>query len=125
MVDDFKQYFTQIVFEKILRDKNRVFIAMATIYSLIGMPQNQTRYNLLVDNLLVPSYVITAMKMICIVGLDFPWYDTIFIYLRDNILPPNLSNNQRRIFIQQYSFYVILADTLYRWGLDGTQMFKK
>lgn len=93
---------------------------MATIASLIDLPPNETCYEFLVDNLLVPSYEITPTEMIGAVSHESQLYGSIFIYLHDNILPPDLSNNQRRTFIRQFSRYVILADILYRQGLDGT-----
>lgn len=120
MVDDFKQYFTEIIFEQIGRENNRAADAMATIASLIDLPQNETQYEFLVDKLLAPSYKITPIEMICIVGLDSQWYGLIFTYLCNNILPPDLSNNQHRTFIHQTSHYIILANTLYCRGLHGT-----
>ncbi|GLJ16331.1 hypothetical protein SUGI_0276020 [Cryptomeria japonica] len=120
MVDGLKQHFTKIDFEQIPREQNRAADAMATIASLIDLPPNKTRYEFLVDNLLVPSYEIMPTEMICVVGPESQLYGSIFTYLRDNTLPPDLSNNQRRTFIHQSSRYVILADILYRRGLDGT-----
>lgn len=103
MVDDFKQYFIKITFDKIPREKNRVANAMATIASLIDLPHNETCYEFLVDNLLVSSYEITPMEMICVVGPNSQLYGSIFTYLRNNTLPPDLSNNQCRTFIRQSS----------------------
>ncbi|GLJ23510.1 hypothetical protein SUGI_0445430 [Cryptomeria japonica] len=93
---------------------------MATIASLIDLPPNETHYEFLVDNLLVPSYEIMPTEMLCFVGPKSQLYGFIFTYLCDNTLPPNLSNNQCRTFIHQSSRYVILADILYWRGLDGT-----
>ncbi|GLJ24297.1 hypothetical protein SUGI_0463540 [Cryptomeria japonica] len=120
MVDDLKQHFTKIDFEQIPIEHNRAVDAMATIASLIDLSPNETRYEFLVDNLLDPSYEITPTKMICIIGPESQLYGAIFTYLRDNALPPDLSNNQPRTFIRQSSQYVILVDILYRRGLDGT-----
>ncbi|GLJ43442.1 hypothetical protein SUGI_0903000 [Cryptomeria japonica] len=120
MVDDLKQHFTKIDFEQIPREQNRAVDAMATIVSLIDLPPNETRYEFLVDNLLVPSYEIMPIETICVVGPESQLYGSIFTYLRDNTLPPNLSNNQHHTFIRQSSRYVILVDILYQRGLDGT-----
>ncbi|GLJ52126.1 hypothetical protein SUGI_1108790 [Cryptomeria japonica] len=120
MVDDFNQHFMKLTFEQIPREHNRPADAMATIASLIGLPQNETCYEFLVDNLLFPSYEITPTEMICVIGPDSQLYGSIFTYLRNNTLPPDLSNNQCRTFIRQSSRYVILANILYRRGLDGT-----
>lgn len=40
MIDDFKQYFTTITFEKIPRVNNKVVDAMMTIRSLLDMPHS-------------------------------------------------------------------------------------
>lgn len=68
LVDDLKQHFAKIEFEQIPREQNRAADAMATIASLIDLPQNETCYEFLVDNLLIPSYEITPMEMICVVS---------------------------------------------------------
>ncbi|GLJ50601.1 hypothetical protein SUGI_1078000 [Cryptomeria japonica] len=67
MVDDLKQHFIRIDFEQIPREQNRAVDAMATIASLIDLPPNETCYEFLVDNLLVPLYEITPTKRICVV----------------------------------------------------------
>lgn len=99
IVDDFKKYFAKIIFEQIPRESNQVANVMATIASLIDMPQNTTHCEFLVDNLLVPTYEIPPFELICVIGLDSPWYDEILTYLCDNTLPPTLSNNQCHTFI--------------------------
>lgn len=120
IVDYFKKYFTQIIFKQISRENNWAADAMATIASLIDMPQNETFYYFLVDNILVPSYEITPTEIICFIGLDSPQSEAILTYLCNNTLPPDLSNNQCHIFIHKYSWYIVLFDTLYLWILDGT-----
>lgn len=59
--------------------------------------------------------------MVCgIMGPASPWYQDIYAYLHDNILPPDLTRNQLKSFIQHSSRYVIVGDMLYRHGYDGT-----
>lgn len=71
MVDEFKSYFTQINFEQIPRDNNRVVDAMATIASLVIMPSNAEYCEFLVEPLLESSYNVPQSKMIClIISLD-------------------------------------------------------
>ncbi|GLJ53605.1 hypothetical protein SUGI_1143560 [Cryptomeria japonica] len=121
MVDKLKASFTTITFEQIPRDQNRVADAMATIASLLNLPQNSTRYEFLVEQLWIPAYDIPESKMICcLVGSESPWYGEFYTYLRDHTLPPNQSNNQRKIFIRQTARYTIIVETLYRRSLDGT-----
>ena len=94
---------------------------METIGSLVEMPSNAAYCEFLVEPLLEPAYNIPQSEMIClIVGPNSQWYGDIYTYLRDNTLPSNLSNKSHKTFIRQASRYVILADTLYRRGLDST-----
>lgn len=78
LVDDFKKYLPTIVFEQIPRKIKRVVDVMATIDSLIDMPQNTTHCEFLVDNILVFVYEITPFELICVIGPDSPLYDDIF-----------------------------------------------
>lgn len=39
-------------------------------------------------------------------------YETIYAYLIDNILPPNVSRNQKRNFIPQATCHTIIIDVL-------------
>lgn len=42
------------------------------------------------------------------------------MYLKDNILPLNLSQNQKQNFIHQSARYTVIVNILYRRGLDNT-----
>lgn len=65
MVDTLKTSFTTITFEQIPRDHNRAADTMATIASLLDLPQNSTRYEFLVEQLWIPAYDIPESEMIC------------------------------------------------------------
>eukprot|EP01018_Ginkgo_biloba_P025647 Gb_33250 [translate_table: standard] len=70
---------------------------------------------------MIPTYDVPKSKMVCeIVGPNSPWYNDIYTYLHDHILPLDLSRKQRKSFIQGASRYTILSNTLYRRGYDGT-----
>ncbi|GLJ56019.1 hypothetical protein SUGI_1202740 [Cryptomeria japonica] len=121
MVDKLKASFTTITFEKIPIDQNQAVDAMATIASLLDLPQNSTRYEFLVEQLWIPAYDIPESEMIChLINSESPWYGEFYIYLHDHTLPPNQSKNQRKTFIRQTARYTIIVETLYRCSLDGT-----
>eukprot|EP01018_Ginkgo_biloba_P008285 Gb_24991 [translate_table: standard] len=121
MVDCFKQYFAQIQFERVPRVHHKFADAMATIGSLLEMQQNTYQCKFLVEQLMIPAYDVPESEMVCeIVGPNSPWYHNIYTYLHDHILPLDLSRKERKSFIQRASRYVIIGNTLYRRGYDGT-----
>eukprot|EP01018_Ginkgo_biloba_P009220 Gb_23142 [translate_table: standard] len=70
---------------------------------------------------MIPAYDVLELKMVCeIVGPNSPWYHDIYTYLHDHILLLDLSHKQIKSFIQCASRYVILGNTLYHRGYDGT-----
>jgi hypothetical protein len=108
-------------FQQIPRANNKAADAMATIASLVSIPDNQDRYEFLVENLTVPAYDQLESEMVCtIVSSESPWYHEILAYLRNKIIPLTLTPNQRKTFIRRTSRYTILGDTLYRRNFDGT-----
>lgn len=56
IVEDLKQHFTEIVFQKIPRANNNKVDAMATIASMISMPEYSPKCEFLVENLFTPAY---------------------------------------------------------------------
>src|SRR5271167_305613 len=59
--------------------------------------------------------------MICsIIGQESSCYHHIYSYLRNQTIPEGLTRNEKRYLIPNASHYVIIADDLYRRGLDGT-----
>lgn len=74
---------------------------MATIGSLLDIPNNASQYEFLVEQLLIPTFDFPETKLVCeLVGLESPWYKDIYSYLHDQIIPPDLSLNQRKSLIQ-------------------------
>lgn len=121
MVDDLKKSFTSIQIDQIPRIQNKVVDTMAMIGSLIDMLKNRTKCEFLVEKLLIPAYDILETKMVCaIMDPASPWYQDIYTYLHDHTLPPNLTQNQHKTFIQCSYRYIIIGDTLYHHGYDGT-----
>lgn len=55
-----------------------------------------------------------------IIGHDSSRYNHIYSCLRDQIIPSNLTRNEKRNLIQNASRYVTIANDLFRRGLDGT-----
>ena len=94
---------------------------MATLASLLQMPENDLRHEFLVDTLHYPAYDTPETQMICsIVGHDSSRYHHIYSYLHDQIIPDGLTRNEKRHLIRNASRYVIIADDLFRRSLDGT-----
>lgn len=95
MVNNFKQYFNVILFEKIPQVHNKVVDAMATIRSLLKIPNNVHQCEFLVENILIPTFDVLESKLVCeIFGPNSPWYKDFYNYLHNQILPPDFSNNQ-------------------------------
>lgn len=121
LVDDLRKYFIEIKFEQIPRSENKAADAMATIASLLQMPEMQDRYRFIVEQVSNPAYTNPKSQTISLLdSAQSSIYGDIYAYLKDNILPPDLSRNQKRNFICQSAKHTIIADTLYRRGLDGT-----
>lgn len=93
---------------------------MATIGSLLDVPNNGTQFEFVVEQLMVPSYEIPTSEYICaIIGPESPWYKEIYAYLQDQQMPPSLLTNKMKSFKRQATRYTLIADTLYR-SLDTT-----
>lgn len=121
MFDDVKKYFVEINFQKIPRNDNKAANAMATLASLLQTQENQERFEFLVEEFFYPAHNCPNSQTIChLVGHDSSHYGQTYTYLKDNILPPNLSKNQKRNFIRQSSHYTLVMDTLFEQGLDDT-----
>ena len=56
IVENLKQHFIEIVFQQVPRANNKVADAMATIASMIAMPEYSPKCEFLVENLVTPSY---------------------------------------------------------------------
>lgn len=88
---------------------------MATLASLLQTQENQQRYEFLVEELFHPAYNCPDSQTIYqLIGHNSSRYGQTYTYLKDNILPPDLSKNQKRNFIRQSSHYTLVADTLYK-----------
>ena len=73
------------------------------------------------EELCQPAYDSLDNQVIyTVVGHDSSRYADIFSYLCDQILPENLTRNQKRQFLQNGSHYILVSGDLYRRGLDGT-----
>jgi hypothetical protein len=87
---------------------------MATIASMIAMPEYSPKCEFLVENLFTLSYEKTDSELVCeIVGPESPWYTDIFAYLHHKTIPIALTPNQSKTFIHRTARYTILHDTLF------------
>ena len=94
---------------------------MATIGSLLELPQDAMQYEFLVEQLHQPAYENNDSTRVCVlVGPQSPWYHKIHAYLKDGIISPHLTRTQRQNLIQRATRYVIIANTLYRQGYHNT-----
>ena len=65
---------------------------MATIGSLLEIPQDATQYEFLVEQLHQPAYENDDSTRVCVlVGPQSPWYHEIHAYLKDGIISPHLT----------------------------------
>ena len=121
MVDDLRKYFVRVSLQQVPRVDNKAADAMATLASLLQLPENDFRHEFLVDMLHYPAYNSPDSQMICsVIGHDSSRYHHLYSYLRDQIIPDTFSRNERRHLIRNASQYILVADDLYRRGLDGT-----
>jgi ribonuclease HI len=121
MIDDFKKYFVEIKFEQIPIINNKVVDVMATIASLLQIPDKRSRYEFMVKQVFSLVYDDLESQVIShLTEANTSPYETIYAYLRDNTLPPNLSCNQKHNLIRQAALHTIIVDVIYRRGLDGT-----
>ena len=94
---------------------------MATIASMIAMPDYSPKFEFLVESLFIPTYEQPKLELVCeIVGPESPWYSNIFSYLHHKMIPIALSMNQSKTFIHRTARYTILGDTLFQKHFDGT-----
>ena len=85
------------------------------------MPKNDLRHEFLVEALHYPTYDTPDSKMICsIVVHESSRYHHIYSYLRNQTILEGLTRNEKHYLIRNASYYVIIADDLYRRGLDRT-----
>lgn len=79
------------------------------------MPETQDRYQFIVEQVSNPAYANPKSQTISFLdSAQSSIYGDIYTYLKNNILPPDLSRNQKRNFIRQSAKHTIIADTLYR-----------
>lgn len=67
LVEEIKQHFSNISFEKIPRVQNISADAMATARSLLDMLNNETQFEFVAEKLMVSSYEIPDSKYICVI----------------------------------------------------------
>ena len=94
---------------------------MATIASMISMPEYSPKCEFLVENIFTPAYEQSDSELVCeIGGLQSPWYTKFFAYLCHKTIPLALTPNHSKTFICRTTRYTILGDTLFQKHFDGT-----
>lgn len=95
LVEEFKGHFTEITFTQIPRNENKAVDAMATIASLLQNKENQQCYEFLVEDILTPTIQSQhTYRIFHISGTSGSLYSQTYQYLKDHILPLELSHNQ-------------------------------
>ena len=85
------------------------------------MPENDFRHEFLVETLHYPTYNSPDSQMICsVIRHDSSCYHHLYSYLPNQIILDTFSWNEKCHLIHSASRYVLVADDLYRRGLDGT-----
>jgi hypothetical protein len=121
---DLKEYFIDTNFEQIPKLNNRAANVMATIDSLLDIPRDTTKYDFLVEKILMPYFEVPESKFLCdIFGPSDPWYHKIFTYLKRGILLDNISLNLKKTFVKNSTHFFILGDTLYCRSIEGTLLY--
>lgn len=93
MVENLKEYFTQVIFEQKTRSHNRSMDVMATIGSLLCIAPEERKMSFCLEHLQVPAYDIPESCLACeVVSPLSPWYDSIFQYLQDGTLLPDITH---------------------------------
>ena len=73
---------------------------MATIASMISMPEYSPKCEFLIENIFTLSYEKIDSELVYdIVGPKSPWYANIFSYLHHKTIPIALTQNQSKTFI--------------------------
>ena len=100
IVGTLKAWFVHITFEKIPREKNRVVDSMDTLAYFLELLDQHEQYEFLVEEVVQPTFTQPKSLIICLSKTpNFPLYESITTYIIDNIIPSNLSWNQKCNFI--------------------------
>lgn len=115
MVDYLKKYFAFVSFQQIPRSANRAADAMATLASIPELQESNFCFEFLVEELHYLAYDSLETQIVCaIIGHDSSRYSHIYSYLRDQIILENLTHNAKRNLTRNASWYVIIANCLFR-----------
>lgn len=82
LVESLKESFIDITFEQIPKENNKAKDTMAMIGSLLDIPSNVPKHELLIEQLLMPAVEVPESEFVCeIVGPSDPRYHEIYTYL--------------------------------------------
>ncbi|KAH9320934.1 hypothetical protein KI387_015573, partial [Taxus chinensis] len=114
------QSFDNFTIQDIPRTTNRFADTMASLASLIPPFTEDSRLYVAVQRLDQPSHLgqLTSINAVTTHTQD-EWYQQIVDYLSHSVLPPDLTSNGRRSFVQRANRYTILGGLLYKRGFDG------
>lgn len=120
LVDSLKAYFPIVTFQQVPRSKNEASNVMATQASILQMREHEPHFKFLVEELRHPTYNSLDDHIIyTMIGHDSSHYSTIFSHLHDQIVPNNLTRNEKCQLICIASHYTLVSGDFYRKGLEG------
>ena len=69
---------------------------MATLASLLQLPDQNEKYEFLVEELVKPTFDLLDTQIISLLhGHDSPWYGPIYTYLKNQTLPMDQTRAQK------------------------------
>ena len=109
--------FDDLSYTHLSRVQNQFVDALATLASMIDIPEGVVVHPLLVETRVVPAYCCLIDES----GFDdgLPWYHDIYQFLRYDTYPEVVTAKDRRVLRQLATRFVIHGETLYRRGTDG------
>ena len=93
---------------------------MATFASILWLEEHESHFEFMVEELHYPTYSHDDQTIHAMITHDSSHYASIFSYLRDQIVPDNLTHNEKCQLICNASHFILISSDLYRKILDGT-----
>ena len=109
--------FDDLSYTHLPRARNQFVNALATLASMIDIPEGVVVRLLLVETRSVPAYYCLIDES----GFDdgLPWYHDTYQFLRCGTYPEVVTAKDRRALRQLATRFVIHGETLYRCTVDG------
>lgn len=110
--------FENITYCHLPRDENHLVDSLASLASMLHIPEGAVIRLFLVEKRTEPAYL-HIMEIMELSSDDKPWYTDIYQLLRNNEYPECATKKDKRTLHQLASIFVICGDTLYRKSTEG------